>query len=199
MTARGCLGRLLRARDGAAALEFALAAPVLFLVIAVTLEWGQAYYVRTVLQSVVNAAGRNSSLQSAQSGTTAIDNRVSRMIHDVMPSATVTFARRSYTDFTGVGEPEEIKTDVNKNGIVEKGDCFVDMNGNGTWDDDLGKTGLGSANDVVVYTVSVSYKQWFGFTKKFGLNQTQRINATTILRNQPFATQTTRTGVQVCL
>ena len=44
-----------------------------------------------------------------------------------------------------------------------------------------------------------SEPSWFGFTKKFGLNQTQRINATTILRNQPFATQTTRTGVQVCL
>lgn len=186
-----------RHADGAAAVEFALAAPVLLLVIAGTLELAQAWYVRTVLQSVVNAAGRNSSLQSAQGSTTAIDDRVSHMIHDVMPSATVSFARRSYSDFTSVGQPEDY-TDTNKNGQYDAGECFVDMNGNSTWDDDLGKAGLGGANDVVVYTASVSYKQWFGFTKYFGLPMNQRINATTILRNQPFATQTTRTGVQVC-
>jgi len=183
--------------EGAAALEFALAAPVFLLAIFGAMEMAQAYYVRTVLQGVVNAAGRNSSLQSGQTQMTAIDNRVAHMIHDVMPSATVTFSRRSYMDFTNVGQPEDY-TDTNKNGQYDKGECFSDLNGNGTWDDDLGKSGLGGSNDVVVYTVNVAYEQWFGFMEFLGLPKNQNIHATTILRNQPFATQTTRVGVQVC-
>lgn len=196
MSARTRLA-LWRDRAGAAAIEFALAAPLLLLVIGGTLEMAQAYYVRTVLQSVVNGAGRNSSLQSGQANSAAIDARVTHMIHDVMPSATVSFARRNYADFTSVGQPEDY-TDTNKNGIYDKGECFVDMNGNGIWDDDLGKAGLGGANDVVVYTATVTYEQWFGFTHYFGLPLNQTLHATTILKNQPFATQSTRTGVQVC-
>lgn len=189
--------RLRHDAQGAAALEFALAAPLLLLVVAGTLELAQAFYVRTVLQSVVNAAGRNSSLESGATSQATIDARVSHMIHDVAPRATVTFARRNYAEFSAIGQPEDY-TDTNKNGVYDKGECFVDMNGNSTWDADLGKTGLGGANDVVVYTVTVSYVQWFGFGKYFGLPANQKINATTILKNQPYATQTTRTGVQVC-
>jgi Flp pilus assembly protein TadG len=189
--------RLVRDERGAAALEFALVSPMLLLIVAGTLELAQAFYIRTVLQSVVNAAGRNSSLQSGATNQSAIDTRVSHMIHDVMPKATVTFSRRNYAEFTNVGQPEDY-TDTNKNGVYDTGECFIDMNGNITWDADLGKAGLGNANDVVVYTVTVSYPQWFGFATYFGLPKTQKINATTILKNQPFATQTTRTGVQIC-
>lgn len=191
------VGGLRRDRSGASAVEFALAAPILMLIIAATMQMAQAYYVRTILQGAVNRASRNSTLQSAQTSQADIDKNVSHMIHDVMPSATTTFVRKNYADFTAVGTPEDF-TDSNNNGVHDATECFNDLNGNSTWDDDVGKTGLGGAGDVVVYTVSVSYDQWFGFAHAMGLPLTQTIHATTILRNQPFATQTTRTGVQVC-
>lgn len=190
-------GRLLRDRRGTSAIEFGMTAPILFMVVFGTLQIAQSYYVNTVLNGAVNAAARKSSLQSGQTSATALDTLVSKMVKYVMPTANVTFTRKNYAEFTAVGRPEDF-TDTNKNGIYDTTECFVDMNSNGTWDADMGKTGLGGANDVVVYTVTVSYKQWFGFAKMFGLPEYQTIPSTTILKNQPFATQATRTGISIC-
>lgn len=60
---RGRSGVLQDAR-GTSAVEFALTAPILFLVISGTLDMAQGYYVNTVLQGAVNAAARKSSLQT---------------------------------------------------------------------------------------------------------------------------------------
>ena len=150
-----------------------------------------------MLTGAVNAAARKSSLQSGQTSSATLDQLVAQMIKYVMPTASVTFTRRNYAEFTSVGMPEDF-TDTNKNGKYDSTECFVDMNGNGVWDADMGKTGLGGANDVVVYTVTVSYRQWFGFAKRFGLPEYQTVPQTTILTNQPFATQASRTGTSVC-
>ncbi|WP_226018811.1 TadE/TadG family type IV pilus assembly protein [Novosphingobium sp. FKTRR1] len=188
---------LITDRRGAAAVEFAMTAPILFVIIGASLQFAHLFYVRSVLTSVVNAAGRNSALQSAATSQTAIDTRVSTVIHEIAPKATLTFTRRNYADFSKIGVPEDF-TDTNGNGVYDPKECFVDMNGNGQWDDDMGKTGQGGADDVVAYTVSVTYPALFGFTHAFGYPLSQTINATTILKNQPYATQSTRTGVQVC-
>lgn len=193
----GLLRRLLHDRCGTSAIEFGMTAPILFMVVFGTVQIAQSYYVNTVLNGAVNAAARKSSLQSGQSSSSDLDTLVSKMVKYVMPTANVTFTRKNYAEFTAVGSPEDF-TDTNKNGAYDANECFVDMNGNSTWDADMGKTGLGGANDVVVYTVTVSYKQWFGFAKMFGLPEYQTIPSTTILKNQPFATQSTRTGVSKC-
>lgn len=189
--------RLVRDRAGAAAVEFAMATPILMVIVAGTLEMAQAFYVRTVLQGAINAAARNSSLESSQSGTSTIDNKVITSIQHVMPNAQVTTTRRNYAEFSDVGRPEDF-TDTNRNGSWDTTECFTDMNGNNTWDADLGRSGLGGANDVVQYTVSVTYDHWFGFASALGLSATQTMSARTLLRNQPFATQSTRTGNLVC-
>jgi Flp pilus assembly protein TadG len=188
---------LLRDRRGVSAVEFGLTAPILFLVVFGSLQVAQGYYVRTVLTGSINAAARKSSLQSGQTNSTTLDTLVAKSIKYVMPTASVTFTRKNYAQFTSVGMPEDF-TDTNANGSYDSTECFVDMNGNRTWDSDMGQTGLGGANDVVVYTVTVTYKQWFGFAKMFGLPEYQTVPQTTILMNQPFATQATRTGTSVC-
>lgn len=190
-------GSLLRDKRGVSAVEFGMTAPILFLVVFGSLQVAQGYYVRTVLTGSINAAARKSSLQSGQTNTTTLDTLVSKSIKYVMPTANITFTRKNYADFTSVGKPEDF-TDTNANGVYDNKECFVDMNGNNTWDADMGKSGLGGANDIVVYTVTVSYKQWFGFAKMFGLPEYQTVPQTTILMNQPYATQATRTGVSVC-
>ena len=188
---------LLRDRRGVSAIEFGMTAPILFLVVFGSLQVAQSYYVRTVLTGSINAAARKSSLQSGQTNTTALDTLVSNSIKYVMPTASVTFTRKNYSQFTSVGMPEDF-TDTNKNGVYDPTECFVDMNGNRTWDADMGATGLGGANDIVVYTVTVTYRQWFGFAKMFGLPEYQTVPQTTILMNQPYATQATRAGTSVC-
>lgn len=192
------LARRLRRDDrGVTALEFALAAPLLLLIMAVLIELGLAYYLQTVLVGTINAAGRASSLQNAQTTSSTIDSQVTARIHHVIPWATVSFDRNNYSDFTNVGEPEDY-TDTNKNGQYDLGECFNDANANGVWDADMGKSGLGSANDVVVYTVTVSYTPLFGFSSMLGLPSMMHASSSTIMRNQPFATQTTRTVTKIC-
>lgn len=188
---------LMRDRRGVSAVEFGLTAPILFLVVFGSLQVAQGYYVRTVLTGSINAAARKSSLQSGQTNSAALDTLVATSIKYVMPTASVTFTRKNYAEFSAVGTPEDF-TDTNKNAQYDAKECFVDMNGNKVWDADMGSTGLGGANDVVVYTVTVSYKQWFGFAKMFGLPEYQTVPQTTILKNQPFSTQATRTGTSVC-
>lgn len=193
----GFLRKMRRDKRGASAVEFALTAPILFLVISGTLDMAQGFYVNTVLQGSLNAAGRNSSLQSAGTEAATLDAAVSKMIKYAMPKASVTFTRKNYSQFGSVGKPEDF-TDSIDNDTYDPTECFVDMNGNETWDADMGSTGLGGANDVQVYTVSVSYKPMFGFGSYLGLPTNQNIHGTTILRNQPYSTQSTRTGVAVC-
>ncbi len=188
---------LRRDARGTSAVEFAMTAPILFLVISGTLDMAQGYYVNTVLQGAVNAAARKSSLQTGPTESAKLDGLVSTMVKYAMPKATVTFARKNYSQFSTVGMPEDF-TDTNKNAKYDSTECFVDMNGNLIWDSDMGTAGLGGANDVVVYTVTVNYKRMFGFGSYLGLPINQTIRGTTILKNQPFSTQPNRTGTSVC-
>lgn len=193
--------RLLRAtvRDtrGAALVEFAIIMPVLLALLMGTLEFGMNVYMRAVLEGVMQQAGRNSSLETAQAGQTAIDTIVTNRIKAIMPSASVTFVRENYSTFSNVGRPEDF-TDANGNGRYDSGECFQDMNGDGVWNADAGRSGIGGANDVVEYTATVSYPSMIPGAAALKLSPTTTIKATTILRNQPFTTQPGWTTVQVC-
>jgi Flp pilus assembly pilin Flp len=56
----------------------------------------------------------------------------------------------------------------------------------------------GGANDVTVYTATVTYPHLFPVTGLFGWPSTQTITASTLLKNQPYASQTTVTPATVC-
>lgn len=189
---------LLQDRSGATIVEFAIVGPVMLMLLLGTMEFGLNVYMRAVLEGAMQQAGRNSSLQTAQTGQTTIDSFVTTRVQAIMPSATVTFERQNYSTFSSVGRPEDF-TDTNGNGVRDPAECFIDMNANNTWDSDLGRTGIGGANDVVEYTATVSYPSLIpGAATVFKISPTTTIKATTLLRNQPFATQPTWTGTQVC-
>ena len=63
----------------------------------------------------------------------------------------------------------------------------------GVWDADPGLSGQGGANDVTLYTMTITYPRLFPVTKALGVSSTQTITATTLLKNQPYATQTLTT------
>jgi Flp pilus assembly protein TadG len=191
------LRRLPADRAGAALVEFALIIPVVLMLLLGTMEFGLNVYMRAVLEGAMQQAGRNSGLQSSQSDQSAIDTFVRDRVQAILPSATVTFARQNYQTFSNVNKPEDF-TDSNGNGVHDSTECFQDANGNGTWDADLGRTGIGGANDVVEYSATVSYASFIPGAASLHLSPTTTIKATTMLRNQPFATQPSWSTVQVC-
>ncbi|MBC2668910.1 TadE/TadG family type IV pilus assembly protein [Novosphingobium piscinae] len=193
----GLVRRLARERDGAALIEFAIITPVLLMITLGSLEFGLNVYMRSVLEGAMLQAGRNSGLQSSQSDQSAIDQLVRTQVRNILPNATVTFDRDNYASFSRVDKPEDF-TDGNSNGVYDTTECFQDVNGNNRWDADSGRDGIGGANDVVEYTATVTYPSFIPVGGALGISPTTRIQAKTLLRNQPFATQPGWSARQVC-
>lgn len=187
---------LIHDRRGATAAEFALILPALLTLVLGTFELGLGQYMRSVLEGAMQQAGRNSSLQSGSGSQSQIDAFVRAQVQAVFPGASVSFSRSNYTTFSDVSAPEDF-TDVNANGRYDSGECFVDQNGNRRWDADRGAGGLGGANDVVLYTATVTYSSTLPI-RAFGLSPIQTLTSSTTLRNQPFSSQTSRTLEQIC-
>ena len=181
------LAELRTAREGAAIIEFAVAAPVLLLVLIAVFDLGYMIYASAVLHGAVQEAARSSSLETAD--TSAADAYVTSVMQNVLPGATVTTTRKSYYDFSDIARPETWD-DSNNDGICDDGESYTDENGNGQWDADVGESGNGGADDVVVYTATVTYEPLFPNPFISGTSEMRTMSASTVKKNQPFASQT---------
>jgi Flp pilus assembly protein TadG len=177
--------RLLRDNRATSTVEFALIAPALLLTLAGLFEYSHNIYTRTMLEGAIQKAARDSTIEGAVGRTETIDDNVTRAVSHIVPRANVTFDRKAYTSFTDVSRPEGF-TDTNDDGDCNAGEPFEDANGNGTWDQDRGRTGQGSARDAVLYEVTVTYQSYFPVAEFIGLDANNVTKASTVLRNQPY-------------
>lgn len=182
---------LLRDARGTTLIEFAFVAPVMLLMLMGFFDLAHHMYTKAVLSGVVQKAARDATLETGPGAAAALDASVTTKVRRIAGAdATVTASRSSYTDFRGVGTPEQF-TDSGSpgNDRWDSGECFVDTNGNGTWDSDIGRSGQGGADDAVLYKVTVNYPRLFPMAKMLGWSANQEIVASTVLRNQPYADQ----------
>lgn len=198
------LAHLKRDEKGATIVEFAIVGPIFFMFIFGIFDIGYAAYNHAVLEGAVQNAGRYAGLQSGAGSQAAIDAEVTARVHDVNKNAKLTFQRKNYENFSDVGRPEDF-IDANGNGRYDAGECFTDINANSVWDSDVGASGLGGADDVVVYTATASYDSLFplwsllnAHNKNNYFQKKREFTATTILRNQPFSSQASRPTKSVC-
>jgi len=197
---RNPAGTITALRDesrGAAAVEFALVAPVLFLTLLGLFDLSYNIYASSLLEGAIQKAGRDATLETAGARNEAIDERMREVVLNLVPTATVEFDRRYYADFDDVDRPEDF-TDINGDGDCNDGEPFEDVNRNGTWDADRGQSGIGGARDAVLYTVTVTYPRRFPYMKIIGLSDIVTARARTVLRNQPYGTQTVTAAVGSC-
>jgi Flp pilus assembly protein TadG len=187
MMRKAAVRRFAQASDGGAIVEFAIVAPVFLLLLLGTFDIGQMVYAKAILNGAVELAARSGTLETAD--TTAADNMVKAAVLPILPNATITTTRKSYLDFTDIARAEKW-TDNNHDGTCDNGEPYVDENGNGQWDADIGKSGNGGADDVVLYTVTVTYQPIFTATFMSNYGATRTLTATGVRKNQPFATQT---------
>lgn len=172
---------------GVAALEFGLIAPVFCVLLLGLFDLGQTVYAKSVLEGAVQRAGRSSSLEAAD--TSVADAQVSAQVLPVVPNATIKSERKSYFDFADIGRAEAWN-DADGNGACGNGETFTDENHSGRWDADIGVSGNGGAGDVVIYTVTLSYRPLFRIPflpKQWG---ERKLSASTVRKNQPFSDQT---------
>ncbi|WP_260923289.1 TadE/TadG family type IV pilus assembly protein [Novosphingobium sp. 9] len=192
----GVLRAIASDRGGVTVVEFALAAPVFLLMMMGIFDIGYMAYINSVLHGAVEQVSRNGTIETAN--TTTEDAYVTGIVQKVIPSATLTFSRKSYYDFTDVGRAESWN-DSNNDGTCDNGESYIDENQNGQWDADIGVSGNGGADDVILYTATVTYKPLFPVPLMKNWNTNQTLTATSVRKNQPFATQTSYgSSVGVC-
>jgi Flp pilus assembly pilin Flp len=197
------LSILKRDARGATLVEFALVAPVLLTAIIGGMDLGYEAYARSVLQGALNDVSRTGSLEGPDLGCAGATTEaqiacaVKKRSDAVARKATYDFEIKSYYEFTGVGRGEKLVTDYNANGQYNAGDCFQDMNENGAFDATAGRSGIGGADDVVFYSVTLTMPRLLPVASLLGWSDEYKIRATTAVRNQPYTRQ--KTPPTVCV
>ncbi len=180
---------------GATIVEFALILPVLSGLLLGTLDLGYRSYVTSIIQGSLHEAVRMGTVGNVSTAT--IEQHVRDKLRDFSGDATVTTLTRSYADFNGVRTPETITQDTAPTGQYNPGDCFEDVNANGQYDLDRGRGGLGNAEDVVYFEVTMTYPRIVPIGAFFGWSDNVTITQNTVLRNQPWAARS-NTSTVVC-
>lgn len=188
--------KLARDNRGIAAVEFGIIVVPLMIVLLGALDLGYQSYVRAQLQGVLNDVARTATVESPDfsgySGASTeeqIENAIEERVNNIARNATYTIEQSNFYEFSGVGDAEKLLTDFNGDGDYDTGDCFEDINNNGTFDLDAGDSGQGGADDVVYYDVTITMPRIVPVASLIGLSNNYTINARAAVRNQPFADQ----------
>lgn len=189
LLARALAARFAACRDGATALEFAFAIPVVLLLIIGMLEVAIIMFVNVSVEGGLREAARFGITGQAPDGTTreqAILDIIERYTFGFvdLDAATITFT--TYDSFNDVGQPEPW-TDANGNGEYDAGETYSDLNGNGQWDADRGAQGIGAAGEVVRYEIDYSWGLMTPYVAGLlGENGVLHMSASIAVRNEPF-------------
>jgi hypothetical protein len=187
------LRRLRASEKGATIVEFALILLPFSVLTMGSLEIGYRIYAQSIVTGSLRDAARMASTGSYTGEQ--IDTFINERLHDFNQKAKIVIDKRSYSDFTGVGEAEPITSGTVASGTY----CFLDINGNGKWDEDQGKAGLGGAEDVIYYQVQMRYATLFPLSiGQLGFPETTMVSANTIASNEPFAAVTPKTPPTLC-
>lgn len=183
-------------QSGVTAVEFAFVAPVFMILLMGLFDAGHQLYTASALQGALHEAARDTTLETGFSRTADIDQEVKDVVLRIAPKADITLTRSNYINFEDVSQPEEFTDSVSDpDGVCNDGEPFEDVNGNGVWDADRGRDGVGGARDAVLYTATATYDRLFPMAGLIGLPEQITLKANTVLRNQPYNDQGTRQPV----
>ncbi len=180
--------RIIRDNSGNTIIEFAVVAPVFILMLIGIMDASMNLYTSSVLEGIMQKAGRDFTLEDASARQATMEGRIRRQVATVAPNANIAFSRKAYFDFADVGQAEDFD-DMNDDGICNSNEPFEDANDNGQWDSDRGQESFGGARDAVLFSATVSYPRLLPMAGLIGLPEDVTITAQTVLRNQPFDSQ----------
>lgn len=187
--------KLLADSQGATLVEFALILGPLCVLLLGGLDLGYQSYVRSVLQGSLNDVARSGSMEAPEltcpTGTVEARIRCSieTKVDSIARNATYDIKMKNFFEFSGVGRSEKLVTDHDNNGVYDEGDCWEDLNENGKYDTNAGRVGIGRADDVVFYDVTVTMPRLFPVGGLLGVPGEYSITAQTAIRNQPYSRQ----------
>jgi Flp pilus assembly protein TadG len=173
-------------KDGATAIEFALIAPVFFLLFMGLFEIGLVMFYTTAIENATSFGARIGKVDFSQEDRdTYIKSQIRAQLNGVLtlPSGDGPFSILSYDSFDNIGKPEPY-TDTNNNGKYDQGEPFTDKNNTNAWEADQGTAGPGDAGDIVQYRVTYNYNFATPMVGKFFPNPLP-ITGIAVIRNEP--------------
>ena len=191
--------RLASDEGGVTVVEFAiLSLPMMILLIG-SLDLAYTSYIHSLMQGALNKAARQATVESPNFSSSGndipekVENSIRSIVGKVAVDATINVKQRSFFDFSRIGDPERLMTDVNGNGRFDEGsgDCWEDGNFNGKFDTDGGNTGRGRASDVVFYEAEISMPRLFPIHAFVPVSPDISMSIETAVRNQPYKQQQT--------
>lgn len=189
------LRKLLHDARGAVIMEFGLLIIPLSVVLLGVLDIGFAMYLRSTMQGAVNDVSRMAVVQNPNftgTGTTEqrIDAAIKARLSGLADEATTWRVDvESFDEFGSVGGPEKLVTDQGEIGVYDEGDCWLDLEENGEWDETPSRTGIGGADDIAIYTATLSMPRILPMASLMGLTPNYDIVVRSAVRNQPYANQ----------
>lgn len=180
--------RILRNKKGVTAVEFALTAPIVLLFILATIEISWLMLSSVVLENAVRTASRAGITGYVPAGMTR-DQFIRQQIDNnliILNRNRIDFETVIYNTFANINQPEPF-TDSNHNNMWNIGEPYTDVNGNGQYDDDMGRAGSGGPGAIVVYRVTYPYQMMTPLVRRFFPNNgTFDLHSNMVVRNEPY-------------
>lgn len=168
-------------------IEFAIILPVLCTLMTAGFELAYRSYLSAIVQGALLEATRRATIGDKTEAQ--LEQIIKDRVATITNPAYVSKPKiESFYNFSNVGKPEKITSDTDPIGVYNATDCYEDANNNGTYDLTT-NTGLGTADDIVRYTVTVTYPNIMPVSGLLGWSSTQTIVASTVMRNQPFTSR----------
>jgi hypothetical protein len=184
-------GRLLRDRSGTVLTEFAILAPALFLAVIGIIELAILLAVQVMLEGSVREASRFGITGYAPPGVTRdqqIRDIIAQFTVGLVDMNNVVITTRVFPSFDQIVRPEPCFHYLPA-GACDTSDPrnYVDVNGNGHWDDGNGTNGSGAAGDIVLYTVHYRHHMMTPLMRPLmGIDGWMPLEASIVVRNEPW-------------
>ena len=181
--------KLTRCTQGASTIEFALVAPVLFLLIFGFIELSLIFFNYLVLESatsITSRTGRTGYNNSTLDRPTFLRQEIGRLSQGIIDTQRLTISISVFAEFNEL-QPEPCVAPQTPPCPGTPGLDYLDSNGNGRWDDGNGSPGAGGPGDVVAYRVSYPWRILTPLLSQIiGRNGVYVIRTSAAVRNERF-------------
>lgn len=178
-----------KCQKGSSFVEFAFAGPVIIIMIVGIMEIAMIMFVNALVEGGVRDAARLAITGNVDEGVSReemIIDRISEVTMGLIELGPTNVTLLIYPSFEDVGQPEPYSDDSPANGSYDAGESYSDINGNGSWDSDMGAAGAGEPGDIVIYRVDYTWPLMLGLLAD-SLGTSIDMQASIAVRNEPWS------------
>jgi hypothetical protein len=178
--------RLRQCRNGSAAIEFAIVAPLLMILLFTIIEFGLIFFANVTLDGAAAKASRigKTNYFEGQDRDTYLRAMVKDMSAGLLDPDLLTIDLLWYGDINRIGEPEQCliaSCDANS-----PPGTYVDEDGSGNYTLRLGEVGAGSGGVAGLYTLTYPWPLFSPIMHAIYSDDTVTLTATAVVKNENF-------------